>query len=219
MLAAAGTDHVTLDWLLGRVGGRSFGLVLLLLSIFGLLPGVSAFAAVLLMIPAIQMLLARSGRSGSRTSACRRVAAETADPSASYPMHVGERRRGASVQRQLPRSLRAAEPDAPSIWRFHPTAGGLPGYPKNFLKLIACRQALAPMQSLPNRRFLSASVGRTSFRLIGPFAMHKWPRAVSRAGSSTGRPIGCVVAQRLVHFRNCQKRHCLHTAEHSGRPD
>ena len=34
---------------------------LLLLSVFGLLPGVSAFAAVLLMIPAIQMLLARSG--------------------------------------------------------------------------------------------------------------------------------------------------------------
>jgi hypothetical protein len=61
MLAAAGTDHVTLDWLLGRMGGRSFGLVLLLLSIFGLLPGVSAFAAMLLMIPAIQMLLARSG--------------------------------------------------------------------------------------------------------------------------------------------------------------
>jgi hypothetical protein len=61
MLAAAGTDHLTLDWLLRRMGGRSFGLVLLLLSIFGLLPGVSAFAGMLLMIPAIQMLLARSG--------------------------------------------------------------------------------------------------------------------------------------------------------------
>ena len=61
MLAAAGTEHLTLDWLLGRMGGRSFGLVLLLLSIFGLLPGVSAFAGMLLMIPAIQMLLARSG--------------------------------------------------------------------------------------------------------------------------------------------------------------
>jgi hypothetical protein len=59
MLAAAGTKHLTLDWVLGRMGGRSFGLVLLLLAIFGLLPGVSAFAAVLLMIPAIQMLLAR----------------------------------------------------------------------------------------------------------------------------------------------------------------
>jgi hypothetical protein len=60
MLTAAGIEHLTLDWLLGRMGGRSFGLVLLLLSIFGLLPGVSALAAVLLMIPAIQMLLARS---------------------------------------------------------------------------------------------------------------------------------------------------------------
>ena len=80
MLAAAGTEHLTLDWLLGRMGGRSFGLVLLLLSIFGLLPGVSAFAAVLLMIPAIQMLLARSGpvfprRLRSRRFEARRLAA------------------------------------------------------------------------------------------------------------------------------------------------
>ena len=80
MLAAAGTENLTLDWLLGRMGGRSFGLVLLLLSIFGLLPGVSAFAAVLLMIPAIQMLLARSGpvfprRLRSRRFEARRLAA------------------------------------------------------------------------------------------------------------------------------------------------
>jgi hypothetical protein len=61
MLHAAGAEPLTLDWLLGRMGERSFGLVLLLLSVFGLLPGVSAFAAVLLMVPAIQMLLARSG--------------------------------------------------------------------------------------------------------------------------------------------------------------
>jgi hypothetical protein len=80
MLTAAGTEHLTLDWLLGRMGGRSFGLVLLLLSIFGLLPGVSAFAAVLLMIPAVQMLLARSGpvfprRLRSRRFEARRLAA------------------------------------------------------------------------------------------------------------------------------------------------
>ena len=80
MLVAAGTEYLTLDWLLGRMGGRSFGLVLLLLSIFGLLPGVSAFAAVLLMIPAVQMLLARSGpvfprRLRSRRFQARRLAA------------------------------------------------------------------------------------------------------------------------------------------------
>jgi len=60
MLHAAGAEPLTLDSL-GRMGERSFGLVLLLLSVFGLLPGVSAFVAVLLMVPAIQMLLARSG--------------------------------------------------------------------------------------------------------------------------------------------------------------
>jgi hypothetical protein len=72
MLDAAGADHLTLDWLLERMGERSFGLVLLLLSVFGLLPGVSAFAAVLLMVPAIQMLLARSGPVFPRRIRCRR---------------------------------------------------------------------------------------------------------------------------------------------------
>lgn len=80
ILAAARTEELTLDWLLGRMGGRSFGLVVLVLSIFGLLPGVSAFAAVLLMIPAIQMLLARAGpvfprRLRSRRFEARRLAA------------------------------------------------------------------------------------------------------------------------------------------------
>jgi hypothetical protein len=72
MLDAAGADHLTLDWLLERMGERSFGLVLLLLSVFGLLPGVSAFAAVLLTVPAIQMLLARSGPVFPRRIRCRR---------------------------------------------------------------------------------------------------------------------------------------------------
>jgi hypothetical protein len=75
MLVAAGTEYLTLDWLLGRMGGRSFGLVLLLLAIFGLLPGVSAFAAVLLIIPAIQMLLARPGPAIPRWLCSRRFKA------------------------------------------------------------------------------------------------------------------------------------------------
>ena len=54
-------EQVTLEWLLGRLGDRSFGLVLLLLALLGLLPGMSAVIGVLLMIPAIQMVLARPG--------------------------------------------------------------------------------------------------------------------------------------------------------------
>lgn len=51
--------RVTLNWLLERLGDRSFGIVLLLLAILGLLPGMSAIVGILLMVPAMQMILAR----------------------------------------------------------------------------------------------------------------------------------------------------------------
>ena len=51
--------RVTLGWLLGGLGDRSFGVVLLLLALLGLLPGVSAVAGLLLTIPAFQMVLGR----------------------------------------------------------------------------------------------------------------------------------------------------------------
>jgi hypothetical protein len=57
LLGAASAERVTLGWLLGRLRGRSFGIVLLLL---GLLPGLSAFVGVLLAVPACQCL-ARPG--------------------------------------------------------------------------------------------------------------------------------------------------------------
>jgi hypothetical protein len=58
LLGAASAERVTLGWLLGRLRGRPFGIVLLLL---GLLPGLSAFVGVLLAVPACQMILARPG--------------------------------------------------------------------------------------------------------------------------------------------------------------
>ena len=51
--------QVTLGWLMGRLGNRSFGIVLLILALIGLLPGLSALAGVLLMVPTAQMILAR----------------------------------------------------------------------------------------------------------------------------------------------------------------
>jgi hypothetical protein len=72
MLSATPGEHVTLDWLMGRLGDRSFGVVLLLLALLGLLPGVSAVAGVLLMVPATQMILARPGPVFPRRVAARR---------------------------------------------------------------------------------------------------------------------------------------------------
>ena len=57
LLGPEAPEQVTLGWLLGRLGDRSFGVVLLLLALLGLLPGVSAVAGVLLMVPAFQMVL------------------------------------------------------------------------------------------------------------------------------------------------------------------
>ena len=72
LLGKAPDDHLTLDWLMARLGDRSFGIVLLLLAILGLLPGASAFAAVLLMVPAAQMVLARPAPAFTRRVGARR---------------------------------------------------------------------------------------------------------------------------------------------------
>ena len=69
-------ERVTLGWLMGGLGDRSFGVALLLLALLGLLPGVSAVAGVLLTVPAFQMVLARPGPVLPRRVAARRFEAE-----------------------------------------------------------------------------------------------------------------------------------------------
>ncbi len=59
MLKQAPADEVTLAWLLDNLRTRSFGIVLLLLGVVGLLPVVSPAAGLLLTIPAFQMIRAR----------------------------------------------------------------------------------------------------------------------------------------------------------------
>jgi hypothetical protein len=76
LLGREAPEQVTLGWLVGRLGDRSFGVVLLLLALLGLLPGVSAVAGVLLMVPAFQMLLARPGPVFPRRVAAHRFEAE-----------------------------------------------------------------------------------------------------------------------------------------------
>jgi hypothetical protein len=57
LLEEVPSNHFTLDWLLGRLGKRSFGIIMLLLAVVAIAPGVSIFAGLLLFIPAIQMIL------------------------------------------------------------------------------------------------------------------------------------------------------------------
>lgn len=79
LLKDASPDHVTLAWLFGSLRERSFGILLLLLALVGLLPGVAIFTGLLLFIPAFQMILARPfpvlpGSIASRRLSTRSVA-------------------------------------------------------------------------------------------------------------------------------------------------
>ncbi|NUB11361.1 exopolysaccharide biosynthesis protein [Azospirillum brasilense] len=73
ILGEAPAEHVTLDWLAGRLGHRSFGVILLLLALLGVLPGISAMAGVLLTIVAFHMILDRPGPAFPRRIATRHV--------------------------------------------------------------------------------------------------------------------------------------------------
>jgi len=60
LLKHAPRGEVTLSWLLNQLRTRSFGIILLLLGVVGLLPVVSPVAGILLFIPAFQMIRAHS---------------------------------------------------------------------------------------------------------------------------------------------------------------
>jgi hypothetical protein len=54
---------VNLDWLLGQLDRRSFGLILLMLGLLVIIPGLASVATVILLFPAVEMMLGRSGPS------------------------------------------------------------------------------------------------------------------------------------------------------------
>lgn len=55
----APTEYFTLDWLMGSLRKRSFGIIMLLLAVVAMAPGVSIVAGLLLMISALQMIAGR----------------------------------------------------------------------------------------------------------------------------------------------------------------
>jgi hypothetical protein len=57
LLDEAPPDDVSLGWLIDRLQKRSFGLLMVLLAILGLVPGVATISGFLLAFPAIQMIL------------------------------------------------------------------------------------------------------------------------------------------------------------------
>lgn len=56
----APADHFTLGWLVVNLRKRSYGMLMLVLALFAIVPGVSFVAGLLLVIPAFQMIAGRS---------------------------------------------------------------------------------------------------------------------------------------------------------------
>jgi hypothetical protein len=73
LLRDAPPDDVTIAWLIGSLSKRSFGLVMLLIALVGLVPGVRVFIGILLAFPAFQMMLGQESPSLPRFIARRRI--------------------------------------------------------------------------------------------------------------------------------------------------
>jgi hypothetical protein len=59
LVEQAPKDKVSLGWLIDHLQNRSFGLLLLILSVLGLAPGVATFIGVVIAIPAIELMLGK----------------------------------------------------------------------------------------------------------------------------------------------------------------
>jgi hypothetical protein len=79
VVASAPAERITLAWLLGELGDRSFGIFALFLALIALLPGVSLLAGILLMLPAVQMILARRNPVLPRFVAAHRISTARLD--------------------------------------------------------------------------------------------------------------------------------------------
>jgi hypothetical protein len=73
LLTEAPPDHVTLAWLTVSLRERSFGFVVLVMALTGLVPGASTVIGILLAFPAIQMILGREHPSLPRFITSQRV--------------------------------------------------------------------------------------------------------------------------------------------------
>lgn len=60
LISKAPEGSVDLEWLLGHLDTRSFGLILLLLALLMIIPGIATIATVMIIFPGVEMLLGRS---------------------------------------------------------------------------------------------------------------------------------------------------------------
>jgi hypothetical protein len=65
--------EVTLEWIIATLHERSFGIVMLVIALVGLVPGISPLVGLMLAVPAVQMMLGRGEPVLPRRLATRRI--------------------------------------------------------------------------------------------------------------------------------------------------
>ena len=73
MLNRAEGERVSIGWLMGELGARSFGLTLLVMAAIALLPGLSTVVGLLIVWPAIQLILGHEAATLPRAMARREI--------------------------------------------------------------------------------------------------------------------------------------------------
>ncbi len=73
LLDEAEGEGITLEWIVAHLRDRSFGIVMLLIALVGLVPGIATIAGLLLAVPAVQMILAHHGPVLPRVVGRRRI--------------------------------------------------------------------------------------------------------------------------------------------------
>lgn len=76
LLLQAPTGSVNLAWIISHLKTRSFGILLLALSILSMAPGIASFSGFIVAIPAIEMILGRDRPTLPRFVAERNISAE-----------------------------------------------------------------------------------------------------------------------------------------------
>jgi hypothetical protein len=76
MLDRGGDARVSIGWLIGELGERSFGLTLLVMAIVALVPGVSTIVGLLIAWPAVQLILGHDTPTLPRAIARREIPVE-----------------------------------------------------------------------------------------------------------------------------------------------
>jgi hypothetical protein len=71
-LMRAAPKEVTLEWMIANLRERSFGIVLLLIALVGLVPGLSPVVGIMLAVPAVQLAIGRREPVLPRKLAARR---------------------------------------------------------------------------------------------------------------------------------------------------